>query len=275
VRLQIEPGRVGENTYTVTVTDAANAPAPEVQRVQLRFSYLDQALGRGTRTAEPAGSGVYRVTANDLSIAGRWQIDVAIRQLNREDAVTAFLVDVGVPSTPNGGSAIRLPRFTAAYTPFALALLIAGLGAIVWSLLAPSPRRRAPSGYLAIGLLIVMCSGVMLLPAADFSRDILTLRNPVPVTPATLAQGKQVYIDQHCGTCHGETGRGDGPLGLGLNPRPADFRIHMQAGHTDGQLFDWISNGVRGTAMRGYAAELSEADRWSVINYIRTFAAEE
>jgi mono/diheme cytochrome c family protein len=69
--------------------------------------------------------------------------------------------------------------------------------------------------------------------------------------------------------CHGDTGRGDGPVGLGLVPRPADFKIHMAAGHTDAQLFDWISNGVPGTAMPAWKNELSEEDRWNVLNYIQ------
>ncbi len=48
----------------------------------------------------------------------------------------------------------------------------------------------------------------------------------------------------------------------------------MAAGHTDGQLFDWVSNGVAGTAMRGFGNELSAEERWQVINYIRSFASQ-
>jgi copper transport protein len=274
VRLVIEPGRVGENTYTVTVRDAAGAPAPDVQRVQLRFSYVDQALGRGTRIAVRTGADTYAVTGNDLSIGGRWQVDVAIRQLNREDDVAAFLVDVGVLTLPNGGSAFALPRFAAPYSPFALALLVAGLAAAVWGVLVPA-RRRTQSSVFASSVLLIMVSGVLLVPALDFSRETISLRNPVPVTAATLAKGQELYAVHNCATCHGETGRGDGPLGLGLSPRPADFRVHMAAGHTDGQLFDWVTNGVRGTAMRGYANELTELERWTLITYLRSFGAEE
>jgi mono/diheme cytochrome c family protein len=58
-------------------------------------------------------------------------------------------------------------------------------------------------------------------------------------------------------------------LGIGLNPRPADFRTHLAAGHTDAQLYDWITNGVPGTAMPPFGSELSETDRWNVLNYIK------
>jgi hypothetical protein len=46
----------------------------------------------------------------------------------------------------------------------------------------------------------------------------------------------------------------------------------MAAGHTDGELFTWLSKGVPGTAMPPFEAQLSETDRWHVVNYIRGFA---
>jgi hypothetical protein len=46
----------------------------------------------------------------------------------------------------------------------------------------------------------------------------------------------------------------------------------MAAGHTDGELYNWLSKGVPGTAMPGFEGQLSETDRWHVINYIRGFA---
>jgi hypothetical protein len=64
-------------------------------------------------------------------------------------------------------------------------------------------------------------------------------------------------------------------MGLVLQPRPADFRIHMAAGHTDGQLFDWISNGYPASAMPAFRDTIPEQDRWYLINFIRTFAGDE
>jgi mono/diheme cytochrome c family protein len=88
----------------------------------------------------------------------------------------------------------------------------------------------------------------------------------------SLARGQEIYA-QSCAMCHGFQGRGDGPLARTMVPRPSDFRFHMAEGHTSEQLFDWLSNGVPETAMPGYANELSEADRWNVLNYLQTFAA--
>jgi putative copper resistance protein D/copper transport protein len=93
--------------------------------------------------------------------------------------------------------------------------------------------------------------------------------NPIPFSAQSVARGRTVYQEE-CQACHGITGGGDGPAASGLNPRPADLRIHMAAGHTDGQLFNWISEGFTGTAMPAFKTKLSEDDRWHVINFLRT-----
>jgi putative copper resistance protein D len=98
--------------------------------------------------------------------------------------------------------------------------------------------------------------------------------NPIAPTNESVAMGAQVY-QAHCPICHGDTGRGDGPAAFGMIPRPADFRVHMAAGHADGDLFYWVSEGLRGTAMPAFGELLSEEERWHVINFIRTFAPPE
>jgi copper transport protein len=96
--------------------------------------------------------------------------------------------------------------------------------------------------------------------------------NPIPVSPASLAQGQATYEAQ-CVPCHGPTGKGDGPLALTLNPRPADLTQHTAPGvHSDGKLYDWISHGIPGSAMPAFQTILSDDERWNVINYIRTLA---
>jgi putative copper resistance protein D len=49
----------------------------------------------------------------------------------------------------------------------------------------------------------------------------------------------------------------------------------MAAGHTDQELFGWVTTGVDGTAMPAFRSNLSEQERWDVVNYIRTFAEQQ
>jgi mono/diheme cytochrome c family protein len=39
--------------------------------------------------------------------------------------------------------------------------------------------------------------------------------------------------------------------------------------HSDGQLFEWISNGFPGSVMPAFRESLSEDERWHIINYLR------
>jgi hypothetical protein len=66
-------------------------------------------------------------------------------------------------------------------------------------------------------------------------------------------------------------GRGDGPIGRALNPRPADLRIHVTQ-HAEGQLFAWITDGMAGTPMPAFRDVLLADDRWRLVAFIKGFA---
>ncbi|HEX5689692.1 MAG TPA: c-type cytochrome, partial [Roseiflexaceae bacterium] len=97
--------------------------------------------------------------------------------------------------------------------------------------------------------------------------------NPLSVDAGTIVAGRTLYA-ANCATCHGATGKGDGPGAAGLNPRPADFGQHMVPGkHTDGQVFLWIKNGFPGTAMPAWGPRLSDEQIWQLVIFLRTFGA--
>jgi mono/diheme cytochrome c family protein len=50
----------------------------------------------------------------------------------------------------------------------------------------------------------------------------LSLGSVGAASAADAAAGKKIY-DTNCLSCHGPTGKGDGPVGSALNPRPRDF----------------------------------------------------
>ena len=89
--------------------------------------------------------------------------------------------------------------------------------------------------------------------------------NPVPADAASLAQGEAIFA-QHCVSCHGERGQGNGPLAASLRPPPANLQV-MGKLHPPGDLAWKIAEG-RG-AMPGWAGTLSQHEIWDTVNYIQ------
>jgi putative copper resistance protein D len=48
-------------------------------------------------------------------------------------------------------------------------------------------------------------------------------------------------------------------------PRPADLTAKHTVHHTVGDLFWWLSYGIKGSAMPGFEERLSEEERWDVL----------
>ena len=95
------------------------------------------------------------------------------------------------------------------------------------------------------------------------------LKNPFAGKPEATAEGKKLF-KQYCSVCHGDNGKGDGPAGMALNPRPADYSTEKIQKQTDGALFWKITEGK--SPMASYKNILTEEQRWKLVNYIREFA---
>jgi putative copper resistance protein D len=104
------------------------------------------------------------------------------------------------------------------------------------------------------------------------------LRPSVPYNAISVANGLRLYHEA-CVGCHGVGGYGDGPNGKGLKPRPADLTAKHSADHTAGDLFWWLSHGMKVDGapgpMPGFAASLDEEERWDMINFLRALSAAE
>ncbi len=75
-------------------------------------------------------------------------------------------------------------------------------------------------------------------------------------------------VETNCVSCHGASGKGDGPAAAALPPpKPANWTSEAVQKQTDGELFWKMSNG-RG-AMPPWK-HLPDKERWEIVNYIRT-----
>lgn len=120
--------------------------------------------------------------------------------------------------------------------------------------------------------LVLLVIPALLLAASDWKapKEAAEKKNPVAATPASLKQAKTLYADE-CAMCHGAKGDGKGEGASGLNKPPTNFTdAAAMADETDGSLFYKISEGRM--PMLSFKGKLSEEQRWSLVNYVRTFA---
>jgi len=133
-------------------------------------------------------------------------------------------------------------------------------------------RNSAASYSRALIVLAVFSmSGPVLAQSSDGQAPPTSVHRPNPLAgnANALAAGQKLYVG-NCMTCHGPSGKGDGPGGAALEKKPADLGARIKAGETDGELFWKISEGR--SPMISWKASLSETQRWELVNYIRTFA---
>ena len=128
-------------------------------------------------------------------------------------------------------------------------------------------NRRVWAGGVAAGLIVLIA-----LASAFWSRAG-TAATP---TPRELASGRELYV-AHCGVCHGDGGRGDGPSAAGFATKPANL--------ADGRLMnplpdEFIINVIlRGGPAEGlspgmppFGAYLGEAQARDITAHLRSLA---
>ncbi|MGN7741446.1 FTR1 family protein [Pseudomonas sp. 22526] len=95
-----------------------------------------------------------------------------------------------------------------------------------------------------------------------------------PIITPDPSRGAPLYA-QHCSVCHGDTGAGDGPAGVGLTPPPANLRDTARTDHLSlYAIYNTLGLGVEGTDMPSFADQLDDRQRWDLATYIAGFTAD-
>ncbi len=95
---------------------------------------------------------------------------------------------------------------------------------------------------------------------------------PFAVDARVMARGQERF-NIYCAPCHGRTGQGDGMIVRRGYRRPPSFHQDRLRGAPAGHFFDVITNGFG--AMPDYAAQISAADRWAIVAYVRALQVSE
>jgi len=93
-------------------------------------------------------------------------------------------------------------------------------------------------------------------------------------------KGKEKYMENmRCSACHGESGKGDGPAAVALNPKPRNYTdCSVMGKRSDAELFKVIKQGGQGKdvepklspLMVAFESQLSDKEIWDVIAFIRS-----
>ncbi len=266
IDVDIKPGHVGANTVTVTLTDRRGDRITNATGVDVRLTYLDADLGEDPVLTAPGGEGEFVAGDARINIAGPYQLEVAVRRPDTFDARTAFRFEVA--SGGGVSSSAIAPSADTGRLLFGVELAVLGFLFLAVGIPLGGWYSRRGLAVMTPGLVVFMI-GAGVFFTAQFGEDPSSAeRNPFAPNPESLAIGERVY-GETCATCHGVQGRGDGPTGAGLDPPPANLIVHVPL-HPDRILFDFISEGISGTAMVGLAGRYTDEEIWHVINYIKT-----
>ena len=270
MRLQVDPNRTGINTYRVSLSGTGAAPV-EAERVRLTFRYRDDpAVGSSTLVLTSPTPGEYLGQGPYFTLEGQWQVEVEVRRTGLDDAKTFFEVrPAGVSvGTLRAGGAWDNPAPGVSWNTFAgIVLVLASLGI---TLFKGCLGRRRVLAWGANGAVLLGFGAGSLLLFGVHSHDAAAIpRNPVVADQNSITQGRTIY-QQNCVACHGQNGVP--PAGLDLNPYPLDLTVHVPQ-HPDGTLYNFITRGIPGSAMRAWGdgdGKLADDQVWHVVNYLRT-----
>lgn len=97
--------------------------------------------------------------------------------------------------------------------------------------------------------------------------DPATVMTP---NPALVARGKDLYA-KTCATCHGAEGKGDGPGGAGLTPKPRNFaeKTAWKNGTRLEDIYKTLDEGIKGSSMVSYNY-LAKKDRMALVHVVQS-----
>lgn len=93
-------------------------------------------------------------------------------------------------------------------------------------------------------------------------------KNPVANDADAISSGKALW-NQHCKSCHGAKGLGDGTKAAQLKTEPGDFSKADTQSQSDGSLFFKTTEGR--DDMPSFKKKIADDDdRWALVHFMRT-----
>ncbi len=269
INAKLDPGNTGTNTLTVDIADEDGAPFLFATDVRARIKYLDDEFGEYFTPLIERSLGHWRLDDVTIGISGAYQLDINVV---RSDSFDSHISTRFPATSDTFASDLIRPTVKSAMVAFGILIAVAGLAYLVATVIIAKPVTLKIHPHYGISVVVITIGIFAILNAFTTGIGIPdeAKGNPFPLNQESIQLGQETYTTT-CATCHGDTGKGDGPAGLLLNPPPADLAIHVPL-HTDNELYSFISDGIEGTPMIAQRDNLTPDQIWHLVNYIRTIA---
>lgn len=263
MHFQVTPARVGQNEIRVHVYRSDGSAPGVFERVRFTVLSADGSGGGDQVDGSDEGGGIFVVPGLLLSRSEPTDVQVDIQRQAMDDVRLLYRVPVEGAPASNVGSASMFespaPQLTTGTVVWLAAAAVA-LGVLLrW--------RRNREGWRSTAK-VAGAVGVFLATFGALSAADSRPTAAEPLDFAAADRGRIAYAT-NCASCHGPTGRGDGPAAAGLRPPPADFSIHVPS-HDNAALQSFVTNGVRGTAMPAWRDRLSDDEIRDLLHYLRS-----
>lgn len=127
IHFSVEPGWVGENTYTVVLLRDGVDAVNDASLIRVRFEHRTRNLGESEVRPTLERDGIYTAEGANLSQPGEWRARVTVQRPGEFDAVVDFALDMQTPPVPIGlYSGVPVPGHTLAEVILGTALIVVG-----------------------------------------------------------------------------------------------------------------------------------------------------
>ncbi|MFN8516724.1 MAG: CopD family protein [Chloroflexia bacterium] len=267
----------GDNTFDIYLAEKdGGKPIANADEVALRIAHTGMDMGEAEAKATSQGNGHYVANGPYLTMSGDWDLRVLARRPASADIDATFDFPIGSAANLQSASTkLTAPQLPQLNSQRGVGLISLAVGVILAAFGVRLFRRG--SGWGTAMLMLVpttLVVGGYLVYNGSGNEPLLNAplepNNPVAADATSIADGQQLFAT-NCVVCHGAQGRGNGPQAGTLNPRPPNMADPHTAYHTDGYLYNAITNGFPGSEMPAWGDTFTERQKWDLVNYIRQF----